>query len=128
MTEEQERENIQEHSKEEEVYPQKKMDVKTLVAVVPPASTLFSREKVLQEKRIRVRYGDVEEDQIKINPHLAAQLGITDTAVLVVAGKKRFTMRVVIDENVPMDIVVANPQLMKDNGVADNSIATLRKT
>ncbi|MCC6052305.1 MAG: hypothetical protein LM585_03615, partial [Fervidicoccaceae archaeon] len=97
-------------------------------AIVPPATSLFSRQKVLQEKRIRVRYGEVEENQIKINPQLASQLGITDTAVLVVAGKKRFTMNVIIDEDVPMDIVIANPQLMKDNGVADNSIATIRKS
>jgi len=128
LSEEQKQEIKPEQSKEEEVYPQRKMDVKALAAVVPPATSLFSRQKVLQEKRIRVRYGEVEENQIKINPQLASQLGITDTAVLVVAGKKRFTMNVIIDESVPMDIVIANPQLMKDNGVADNSIATIRKS
>jgi hypothetical protein len=128
LSEEQKQEIKPEQSKEEEVYPQRKMDVKALAAVVPPATSLFSRQKVLQEKRIRVRYGEVEENQIKINPQLASQLGIIDTAVLVVAGKKRFTMNVIIDEDVPMDIVIANPQLMKDNGVADNSIATIRKS
>lgn len=128
MSEEQKQEIQPEQIKEEEVYPQRKMDVKALVAVVPPATSLFSRQKVLQEKRIRVRYGEVEENQIKINPQLASQLGITDTAVLVVAGKKKFAMSVIIDESVPMDIVIVNPQLMKDNGVADNSIATIRKS
>jgi len=128
LSEEQKQEIQPEQIKEEEVYPQRKMDVKALVAVVPPATSLFSRQKVLQEKRIRVRYGEVEENQIKINPQLASQLGITDTAVLVVAGKKKFAMSVIIDESVPMDIVIVNPQLMKDNGVADNSIATIRKS
>lgn len=128
MGEEQRQEVSVEQVKEEEVYPQKKMDVKTLVAIVPPASSLFSKQRILQEKRIRVRYGDIEENQIKINPQLASQLGITDKAVLVIAGKKRFAMNVLIDESVPMDVVIANSQLMKDNGVADNSVATLRKT
>jgi len=128
LSEEQKQEIQPEQIKEEEVYPQRKMDVKALVEVVPPATSLFSRQKVLQEKRIRVRYGEVEENQIKINPQLASQLGITDTAVLVVAGKKKFAMSVIIDESVPMDIVIVNPQLMKDNGIADNSIATIRKS
>lgn len=129
MESEQRREGSAQESKEEEVYPQQKMDVKSLAAVVPPAASLFSRQKVLQEKRIRVRYKeDLEEDRIMISPQLASQLGITERAVLVVAGRKRFSMSVTVDDSVPMDVVVVNAALMRENGVADNSIATLRKT
>lgn len=127
MSQDERLETSVEQAKEEEVYPHKKMDVKSLAAIVPPASTLFSRQKVLSEKRIRVRYGEVGEDEIKISPQLAAQLGISERAELVVAGRKKFSMKVTLDESVPMDVAIANPQVMRESGVADNSIATLRK-
>jgi len=104
-----------------------KPDIKTLVEIIPPAGTLKRKEKKVTEKRIRVRYSNAKENQILINKKLAEELGIKDKAYIVVAGKKRFLFNVVIDDSVPENIVYANTEFMKENGIADNSIATIRK-
>jgi len=113
--------------KGEQVGEKKKLDVKSLVAVIPPADALLRKEKKLQEKRVRVRYGNVKEDQIRISKKLAEELGIKEKAYLVVAGRKRFLLNVIIDENLPENTVFANEELLRENGVADNSIATVRR-
>lgn len=117
-----------EESKKEEVV--KKTDVSRLVSIIPPASELFKKEKVLSEKRIRVRYDEsLPEDRLKIHKDLASMLGLKqdDDVELVVAGKKRFVYKVVIVDNIESEVVFCNPNLLVKNGVADNSIATIRK-
>lgn len=105
----------------------KKPDIKTLVSVIPPAGALKKREKKLLEKRIRVRYGPVKPDQVKISKKQAEELGIKDYAVIVVAGRRKFKLKVVIDDSVPENIAIANEELLSEHGVADNSIATIRR-
>jgi len=112
-----------------EVGQERKLDIKKLVAVVPPPTVLASKKVVqAREKRIRLRYApDVEPDKAKICSRLAKELGIVDFVEMTVAGKKRFRFRVVIDDSVPYDYIFVNPDLMRQNGVADNSMCTIRR-
>lgn len=105
----------------------KKTDVKSLVSIIPPAGALRREEKKLREKRIRVRYGNVKPDQVKINKKLAEELGISEYAELVIAGRKKFRLKVILDDSVPDNVVMANEEILREHGVADNSISTIRR-
>lgn len=101
--------------------------VSRLVDVIPPASALRETRKVLREKRIRVKYDpSVKPDSAKLNSTLARALGIVDRVELVVAGKAKFVLNAVIDDGVEADRVHVNPDAMREEGVSDNSIATIR--
>ncbi len=117
---------------ETEVKEERKIDIKKLVAIIPPPTMLQSMKKSRQvqvkEKRIRLRYSpDVSPEEAKISPQLAKELDISDYLEITVAGRKRFKFKAIIDENTPYDIVFVNPDLMRQNGVADNSICTIRR-
>ena len=104
-----------------------KPDVSRLLAFIPPASVLKQRQKRITEKRVRLKYDDsLERDQAKINPRLAKELGIEDLLEISVAGRHRFVLKAILDEEVEENRVHVNPELMEENGVADNSIATVR--
>ena len=94
---------------------------------IPSASQLKETRKVLKEKRIRIRYDDeLDEEEARISARLAKQLGIKDYLEIVVAGKKRFAFRAIIEDGVDENIVYVNGDLMEEHGIADNSIATVR--
>ncbi len=113
-----------EEGKEEQ--PQKKkVDIKALVALVPPASALKQRTSKAREKRIRLRWSDVNPTKAKINPKLAEELGISDKLEIAVSGKK-FVFEAVRDEKVPEREVHVNENLMRTHGISDNTIATVR--
>ncbi|MEM3285326.1 MAG: hypothetical protein QXP23_02815, partial [Fervidicoccaceae archaeon] len=78
---------------EEEKLPEKK-DLKSLLAVIPPARSQ-EKPKTVREKRIRVRYSSAKAGQILINSSLAKELGIGEKAEIVIAGKKKFVFSVV---------------------------------
>ncbi len=104
-----------------------KKDVKQLVAVIPPASEVFSqgRRRVL-ERRVRVRLSEtIPEDILQVSKKLAGELGIKEGAQLSVSGKK-FVLKVLLSEELPENEVRANEEFMRRNGVADNSMATVR--
>jgi len=107
---------------------EEKVDVKKLVAIVPPPSVLFAKEKkTLREKRIRLVYDpSVNKDEAKISKALAEELNIKNFLEITVAGKKRFRFKAVIMDSLPNDIVYVNPEVMKIYGVADKSICTIR--
>jgi len=114
-------------AKEPEEVSVKKLDVKSLVAVIPPAEAVLRRpQKRTQEKRVRIRYGSVKGDQVGVSEALKQELGLGSQAQLVVAGRKRFVLNVVVLEGLPENVVVVNGDLMREHGIADNSIATLR--
>ncbi len=110
---------------EEKGSEEKKLDVKALMALVPPASALKQRESKVREKRIRLRWSDVAPTKAKINPQLANELGISDKLEVAVSGK-RFSFEAVKDEKVPVHEVHVNEELMKEHGISDNTIATVR--
>ena len=106
----------------------KKRDIKALVAIIPPASQVLGRrEKKIREKRIRVRLKDVvKENELHISPRLATELNIKDRAYLSVPGKKRMEFKAVVNDSVPYGEVWANTEVMKERGIADNTLAAIR--
>jgi antitoxin component of MazEF toxin-antitoxin module len=110
---------------------QQKPDISKLVSIVPPASELKKKEKILSEKRLRVKYDEsLKEPIAKIPKPIAGMLGIKDgdSVEVVVAGRKKFMFKAVIIESQEENTIYVYPEELKINGVADNSIATLRKS
>lgn len=112
----------------EEIEQHEKIDLKKLLAVIPPPSEVLSRKKQgVKEKRLRLLYDNsVNEDEAKISSSLAKELNIKDYVEISVAGKKRFKLKAVINDSASPNFVYVNPELMKKNGIADNSICTIR--
>ncbi|OYT57691.1 MAG: hypothetical protein B6U76_00205 [Desulfurococcales archaeon ex4484_217_2] len=103
-----------------------KIDIKALVSIIPPASSL-AKEKPRKERRIRVRTSEnVKQGFAKINPKLAKTLSIKDKLEIVVAKKKKLRLTVIIDENISENEVWCNAEQLREEGIADNSIATVR--
>ncbi len=98
-----------------------------MVAVIPPASEVLGRgARRIPEKRVRIRLKeDVPGNTIYVSNKLASELGIKDTAQISVSGKK-FTLRVLISEDLPEGEIWANADFMRKNGISDNSMVTLR--
>ncbi len=108
--------------------PGGKRDIKALVALIPPADALRKKEVKLVERRMRIRYDeDIDPGKARINPETAKALGIADALEVVVAGRHKFVFEAVLDEDVPPNEVYCNGELLREKGVADNSIATVRK-
>ncbi|MEM4035288.1 MAG: hypothetical protein QXU97_01535 [Fervidicoccaceae archaeon] len=126
--EEGEKREFDEEKTSSDVIELKKHDLKTLLSVIPPAVQLRAEKKARSlEKRIRVKYGDVGRDQIAVGKELSKELELGEEAYLTVAGRKRFLLKVIVREDLPAGLVLVNGDLMRENGVADNSIATLRR-
>ncbi|MEM1538062.1 MAG: hypothetical protein QXK12_07290 [Candidatus Nezhaarchaeales archaeon] len=80
------------------------------------------------ERRLRVRRMEgVENGSAKINPKAAQFLGITDLVEVVLVGKRRFRFKAVLSEATPTNEVWINPGEALAYGIADNSIATIRR-
>lgn len=110
---------------------QQKIDVSKLASIIPPASELRKKEKKLSEKRIRIRFDQsLNEPVARIPSALASMLDIKsdDTVEIVVAGRKKFLFKAVVFESTDENTVYIYPKEVEKNGVADNSIATLRKS
>ncbi len=107
---------------------QKKRDIKQLVAVIPPASQLMHKEgSKVREKRIRVRLKDnIPPEELHLSPSLAKFVGVKERVELSVPGKKRMSFKPVLNESIPQNEVWVNTELMREKGVADNSLATVR--
>ncbi len=110
-----------------EEIPEIKVDIKTAISLIPPASSLKAKERKLREKRIRLKYDySLKPDEAKINSKLAQELSVEDKIEIVVAGRHRFAFKAIIDEEIDYNSIHVNPDLMEENGIADNSIATVR--
>lgn len=107
---------------------QEKIDIKKLVAVIPPPNVVFSKQKKsVKEKRIRLSYDpSVGKDEAKISTALASELGIKDYLEISVASRKKFKFKAIVIDGLPSNTVYVNPDIMKMHGVADNSICTIR--
>ncbi|AEM39562.1 hypothetical protein Pyrfu_1706 [Pyrolobus fumarii 1A] len=107
--------------------PKKKRDIRTLLQMIPPASQLFGEQKRVSERRIRMKFHDeLKEGIAKINPQLARELGIKDKVEVVVAHRHRFVFNAVLDDEVPVNEIWVNGEKLREEGVADNSIVTVR--
>ncbi|MEM1623556.1 MAG: hypothetical protein QW543_05450 [Sulfolobales archaeon] len=103
----------------------KKKDIKVLLSVVPPAEALRKQKSSPRERRVKLRYSPaVKTGSLHVNPELAKELSIGDYAEIAVHGR-RVKLKVVISEEVPRG-EVWGPADLKAQGIADNSIVTIR--
>ncbi len=104
-----------------------KRDIKSLVAVVPPPQSLMDKQSKPKERRIRLKYSEsVKPDELRVPKALADELGIKDSVCVVVGGRRVAGFKPVVDEKLPPNEVLGNPEVMKSKGIADNSIVTVR--
>ncbi len=121
---------MEEKTSSEETKPTKKIDVSKLVSIIPSPSELRREEKKIVEKRIRIRYDDsLPENTARLSKELAKLLNIgeDDLIEIVVAGRKKFVFKPEIVDGLDPNIVFCYPEELREKGVADNSIATVRK-
>jgi len=82
----------------------------------------------LPEKRMRIRSReDVINGNSKMNTKMAEQLGVSDDVEAIVSGKWKGKWRVALVESVPANEIWMNGEELKAKGIADNTIATIRK-
>lgn len=104
---------------------------KPLVPSFLTADVFKKERKAPMERRLRLRRrGDVDEGKALMNPGTMKELNITTEieAVLVGGGarERRYVFAVTAKEDVPPGEVWCNDEELRKNGVADNSIATIR--
>lgn len=108
-----------------------RIDVSKLLAIIPPASeVLEKKQKSLAEKRIKIKFDKTLGKPIaKVPLTIARELGIQngDFVEIVVAGKKKARFIAEVVESVDANFVFVYPEELEKQGVADNSIATIRK-
>jgi len=81
-----------------------------------------------KEKRLRLKLQDnIKEDRIIINEKIAKDLEITDKVEIVVGGKKRLVLNAILSSDISPDQAIINSTQAKINGIADNTIATIRR-
>ncbi|WP_338600870.1 hypothetical protein V6M85_12835 [Sulfolobus tengchongensis] len=114
------------NKEDEEKGEEKKVDIKTLVSIIPPASALKGSKAPPKEKRIKIRKrSDVDKGFAIISSKLAKDLGISDELEVSVKGK-RIKLKVILQEGVPELEIWANPQDLITLGIEDNSTVTVR--
>jgi len=110
----------------EEKEEEKKVDVKTLVNIIPPASALKKSKAPPKEKRLKMRKRpDVDQGIILVSSKLANELGIKDEAEVSVKGR-RSTFKVIIQDGLPDTEIYGNEADMMKLGLEDNSTISLR--
>ncbi|HIQ24226.1 MAG TPA: hypothetical protein EYH50_04170 [Pyrodictium delaneyi] len=110
-----------------EELPRKKIDVRSALAMIPPASQLLGKEKKQRERRVRLRFHDeIKEGIAKVSPDLLKEIGEGAYIEVVVAHRHKFRYRVEKDENVPPNEVWVNGSKLPEYGVSDNTIVTVR--
>jgi len=123
----------EEAKREEGVAKESKVDISKLVAVIPPASEVLGKKKeaVLPEKRVRIRFErGLDKPIARIPSSIAQLLGVKsgDLVEVVVAGKKKAVFTAEVVESKPgEEVIYVYPAELEKQGVADNSIATIRK-
>jgi len=115
----------------ENVVEKRRVDISKLVSIIPSASELRGEErKGLTEKRIRVKYDEtIQQGYAKLSKELASMLGIgeSDFVEIVVAGRRKFVYKAIVVEGLDPNVVFCHPAELREKGVSDNSIATVRK-
>jgi len=80
------------------------------------------------ERRLRLRRKDeVSEGLARMNPKTMEQLQIKDKIEVVIAGKKKGVWSVLASESVSENEVWMNSEELRRRGIADNTIATVRR-
>jgi len=110
-----------------EEIPRKKIDIRSALAMIPPASQVLGKQKKQRERRVRLRFhNELKEGIAKVNPELLKEIGEAEYIEVVVAHRHKFRYRVEVDESVPPNEVWVNGGKLPEYGVSDNTIATVR--
>ncbi|BFH73402.1 hypothetical protein SJAV_13460 [Sulfurisphaera javensis] len=110
----------------EEKEEEKKIDVKSLVNIIPPASSLKKSKAPPKEKRVKMRKRpDVDQGIILISNKLANELGITEEVEVSVKGR-RAKFKVIIQDGLPETEIYGNEADMIKLGLEDNSTVSVR--
>ncbi|BDC19170.1 hypothetical protein [Acidianus sp. HS-5] len=106
---------------------EKKVDIKSLVNIIPPASALKNREKEPpKEKRVKAKKKpEVDEGTIIISNKLVSQMKIKNEVEISVKGK-RLRLKVISQDGLQDIEVWLNPSDTLKLGLEDNSTVTLR--
>ncbi len=106
---------------------EKKVDIKSLVNVIPPASALKSGEKTtIKEKRVKIKKKpEVEKGTVIVSIKLYNEMKMKGKVEISVKGK-RMEFRVISQDGLQEIEVWANPEDMVKLGLEDNSTVTLR--
>ncbi len=111
----------------EEELPRKKIDIRSALAMIPPASQVLGKQKKQRERRVRLRFhNELKEGIAKVNPELLKEIGEAEYIEVVVAHRHKFRYHVEVDESVPPNEVWVNGEKLPEYGVSDNTIATVR--
>ncbi len=122
-----ERQEPREEEREEEAAPKKKIDIRSALSLIPPASQVLGKQKKQRERRIRLRFHEeLRKGVAKLNPELLKEIGEAEYIEVVVAHRHRFRYRVEVDPEVPPNEVWVNGEDLPEYGISDNSIATVR--
>jgi antitoxin component of MazEF toxin-antitoxin module len=119
--------------KSEEVNKEAKIDVSKLVAIIPPASEIMGKKKGygVPEKRVRIRFDrELDKPVARIPSSIAQLIAVKsgDVVEVVVSGKKKAVFTAEVYEAKPgEEVVYVHPADLEKQGVADNSVATIRK-
>lgn len=93
-----------------------------------PNFLIMAQQVQRKEKRLRIKYSEnIKEGKAVINEKLAKELDIKDSLEVVVGGKKKLVLAAILSQDTPNDQILVNPLQAKSSGIADNSIATIRK-
>lgn len=116
-------------SKPSESKPARKLLIPSFLT---PSGIKGEERKERRERRLRIRRrNDVDEGKAKMNPEVMKELDIADTVEVVLVGggsrERRYVFTVIPSEDVPKNEVWCNEEEMRRLGVADNSIATIRR-
>lgn len=116
-------------SKPSESKPARKLLIPSFLT---PSGIKGEERKERRERRLRIRRrNDVDEGKAKMNPEVMKELDIADTVEVVLVGggsrERRYVFTVIPSEDVPRNEVWCNEEEMRRLGVADNSIATIRR-
>ena len=116
-----------EHSdKVEEKEEEKKVDVKSLVNIIPPASALKKTKQQVKEKRVKMKKrSDIDQGVILMSSKLASELNIKDEAEVSVKGRRN-KFKVIIQDGLPDNEVWGNDADMLKLGLEDNSTVSVR--
>ncbi|MFB6471120.1 MAG: hypothetical protein TU36_007830 [Vulcanisaeta sp. AZ3] len=98
-----------------------------------PSGIKGEEKRERHERRLRIkRRSDVDEGKVKINPEIMKELDIGDSVEVVLVGggsrERKYVFTAVPSEDVPRNEVWCNEEEMRRLGIADNSIATIRRS
>ncbi|AAY80228.1 hypothetical protein [Sulfolobus acidocaldarius] len=114
--------------KEEVEEKNKKVDIKSLVNIIPPASSLRKEKTEVKEKRVKIRKKtEVDAGTVIISSKLANEINAKDEIEISVKGRRN-KFKIIVQDNVPATEIWSNSEDMLKLGLEDNSTVSVRSS